>query len=99
MKSIPMKTLVPALMLAVAAPLAAQDTSGSTPSVFRRFGEYVAKIQVVENGSGAKATVGSGFFVTANGYAITNYHVISKLVHDPDRYHAELIDASGNERA
>ena len=94
-----MKRLVIALAFGVTAPLGAQDSPSATPSVFRRFGEYVVKIQVVENGSGAKATVGSGFFVTSTGHVITNYHVISKLVHDPDRYHAELIDARGNERA
>jgi serine protease Do len=85
-------------LLLIPAPGAAQDSQSATSSVFRRFGEYVVKIQVVENGSGAKATVGSGFFVTANGHVVTNYHVISKLVHDPDRYHAELIDAGGAER-
>ena len=95
----PTKLLVTAVLVVGASPLAAQDAPGSTPSVFRRFGDYVVKIQVVENGSGAKATVGSGFFVTGAGHVVTNYHVISKLVQDPDRYHAELIDARGNARA
>ena len=63
--------------------------------MFSRYAERVVKIQVVETGSAAKATIGSGFFVSASGDVITNYHVISKLIHDPERYRAELIDVGG----
>ena len=73
----------------------AQGDSAQTTNVFRRFSEHVGKIEVSETGSGAKATLGSGFFVSPTGHMITNYHVISKLVHDPDRYRAELIGADG----
>ena len=70
MKSIPMKTLVPALMLAVAAPLAAQDTSGSTPSVFRRFGEYVAgKERQLASGPG-KLAAALAIDHTSDGHAL-----------------------------
>ncbi len=97
--TVPTKALLTAMLLAAVSPLAAQDSPGSTPSVFRRFADYVVKIQVVENRSGAKATIGSGFFVSGAGHVITNYHVISKLVNDPDRYRAELIDVSGQAHA
>jgi serine protease Do len=75
--------------------LAAQRQSIATSEVFSRYAERVVKIQVIETGSAAKATIGSGFFVSATGDVITNYHVISKLIHDPERYRAELIDVSG----
>ncbi|MBC7790764.1 MAG: trypsin-like peptidase domain-containing protein [Anaerolineae bacterium] len=78
-------------------PAAAQRDSAQATIVFRRFSEYVGKIEVTETGSGAKATLGSGFFVSSDGHMITNYHVISKLVHDPDRYRAELIGVDGTE--
>lgn len=76
---------------------AAQQTQVAldTQVVFGRFSNNVVKIQIVENGSGAKAVIGSGFFATADGHIITNYHVISKQVHYPERYHTEFVDSSG----
>lgn len=66
-----------------------------TPTVFRRFAGQVVKVQVMESRSGAKAVTGSGFFVSAAGHILTNYHVVSDLVHKPDRYRAELVDSAG----
>jgi len=62
-----------------------------TEDVFQRFSDSVVRIQVVEKGSGAKAVVGTGFFATAKGHIVTNYHVVSKLVHHPERYRAEYL--------
>lgn len=87
-----------AIGLAAAAPLAAQGGAepAPTPAVFRRFSARVVKVEISESGSGAKAELGSGFFVSAAGHVITNYHVVAKIVHDPDRYQAALVDAAGN---
>ena len=75
--------------------LEAQQGGTATAEVFRRNAERVVKIEVVETGSSAKASIGSGFFVAAGGEIITNYHVISRLIHAPERYRAELVDAGG----
>ncbi len=75
--------------------LVAQARTVATSEVFSRYADRVVKIQVVETSSAAKATIGSGFFVTGTGHLVTNYHVISKLIHDPDRYRAELVDVAG----
>ncbi len=95
-------TAVAAAALAAAAQRArtppgprAGEELGETPAVFRRYAAQVLKLQVVEVRSGAKAVTGSGFFVTADGHALTNYHVVSELVHDPDRYRAEWLDSAG----
>jgi serine protease Do len=68
---------------------------GETPAVFRRFASQVVKLQVVEIASGAKEVTGSGFYVSAAGLVLTNYHVVADLVHEPERYRAELIAPSG----
>jgi len=67
----------------------------ATPEVFKQFSEHVVKIEVVEGGSAAKASIGSGFFANERGQIVTNYHVVSKLIHWPERYRAEVTDVSG----
>ena len=89
------RTLLLAASLVWTGALVAQQRSVTTSEVFSRYADRVVKIQVVETGSAAKATIGSGFFVSGSGHLVTNYHVISKLIHDPDRYRAELIDVAG----
>lgn len=73
----------------------AQDRDAAASDVFRRYADHVVKVEVSERGSGAKASLGSAFFVTPRGHLVTNYHVIAKLVHDSARYHASLVDVHG----
>lgn len=61
--------------------------------VYRQFSPAVVKIQVVGLASGAKAVIGTGFFVGDGRHLITNYHVISKWLHKPDEYRVEYLDA------
>ncbi|HET7111858.1 MAG TPA: trypsin-like peptidase domain-containing protein, partial [Gemmatimonadales bacterium] len=85
-----------AIALSGAPVLSAQNLSPGSASVFRQFGNRVVKIEISENGSAAKASLGSGFYVSAEGDVITNYHVMSQVVHDPDRYDARIITAAGD---
>ncbi|MEP6731257.1 MAG: serine protease [bacterium] len=78
--------------------LPAQEQNAATSEIFRRYADHVVKIQVVETGSAAKASIGSGFFVTDAGHIVTNYHVISSLINSPTRYRAELIETDGTAR-
>lgn len=89
-----------ACVLAFSTPAAAeaQESVASTPEVFRRYAGGAAKLEVVELGAAGRAEVGSGFYVTADGYVMTNYHVVAKLVHDPERYRIDLIDSTGERR-
>jgi S1-C subfamily serine protease len=61
-----------------------------TEEVFRRFSDRVVKIEVQETGSAAKASIGSGFFVSPGGHLVTNYHVVAAVVQHPERYRAGL---------
>jgi hypothetical protein len=73
----------------------AQAPAASAPEIFRQFSEHVVKIEVVETGSAARAAIGTGFFASGGGHIVTNYHVISKLIHSPERYRIEVINAAG----
>ncbi len=77
-----------------ATPVAAQESRATAAAVFDRFADQVVKIQVVEAGSAARTTTGSGFYVSAGGHIVTNYHVVSQLVHDPERYRVERVEAA-----
>lgn len=74
-------------VLALALASEAQPERGAE-TVFSRVADRVLKIEIRERGSSAKSVLGSGFFVSADGLALTNYHVISKVVYSPDRYQA-----------
>ena len=82
----------------LAVPSIAQEMLPETQKVFGKYSNRVIKIQLVEKNSGAKAVIGSGFFVDPSGRIITNYHVISKMVLHPDRYRAELVETAGELR-
>ncbi|MGH7710670.1 MAG: S1 family peptidase, partial [Gemmatimonadaceae bacterium] len=82
----------------LATPVHGQQTSLATAEVFRRYAERVTKIQVVETSSAARATIGTAFFVTDKGHLVTNYHVVSQLIFDPERYRAELVEAQAATR-
>jgi len=82
----------------LAAPSIAQEMLPETEKIFGKYSDRVIKIQLVEKNSGAKAIIGSGFFVDPNGRIVTNYHVISNMVLHPDRYRAELVETAGELR-
>jgi serine protease Do len=73
----------------------AQKPAASAPEIFRQFSEHVLKIEVVETGSAARAAIGTGFFASSAGHIVSNYHVISKLIHSPERYRIQVINAAG----
>lgn len=93
----PLAPLLFAPLLLAPAAAAAQDDA-VTAGVFRSFSGQVVRIEVREAGSGAKAGLGSGFFVSGEGHLVTNYHVIADVLHEPDRYHAYRVEA-GQEAA
>jgi serine protease Do len=84
------------LLIAVSLALTArraegQEQPGLTPTVFGRYADRIVKVDVRESGSAARAGMGSGFFISASGHIVTNYHVIADLIQNPDRYHAEVV--------
>ena len=63
----------------------------ATHELFERIKRRVAQVRIIESRSGTKSSIGSAFFVSAEGHALTNYHVVSDLVMHPEDYTAELV--------
>jgi len=53
----------------------ARETLPETQKVFGKYSDRVVKIQVVEKESGAKAVIGSGFFVDPGGHIVTSHNL------------------------
>ncbi len=50
---------------------------------------------IVDDAAGRQAVLGSGFLVSADGLAITNYHVVSEYALEPAVYRLEYLMADG----
>jgi serine protease Do len=70
----------------------------STHELFERLKSRVAQVRIIERRSGTRSSIGSGFFVSPEGHAVTNYHVVSSIVHHPEDYTAELVREGAEEQ-
>jgi serine protease Do len=67
--------------------------AASADGVYAKFGPSLYQIRIMENRSGSRAGLGSGFVVAPQTLA-TNYHVIAAEVMEPDKYRVE-VDVKG----
>ena len=84
----------PAAAPAAAAPPAA-ELSPATHELFDRLRPRVAQVRIIEGGSGSKSSIGTAFFVSPEGHALTNYHVVADVVRRPAGYAAQLVRDGG----
>ena len=91
------------LLLLVLCPLfaAAADEPASplSQSMFEKYSPGILQVRVLERRSSTKSSIGSGFLVSDDGRVVTNYHVISKVVFDIDKYRLDVVDREGNSYA
>jgi len=86
------------LSYAVASP--AEVSSQNKPSlqaqrIFEAVRPSVIQVQTLPISSDSPSSYGTGFAVGANNLIVTNYHVVSSVVMDPERYRLEFIHQDG----
>jgi hypothetical protein len=64
------------------------------------FGQHrtaLYQIKIIELESGNKSSIGSGFQIDTLGNIVTNYHVVSEYVYNPDKFRIEYLAHDGSE--
>ena len=74
-------TITSVLILCLGLGLGGQgQAADETSRVFAAYKDEVVQIQLIDVASGSKASIGSGFRVSADGLLVTNFHVVSVRV-------------------
>jgi serine protease Do len=78
-----------------AAAYAAPGQISGAEAVYANAPPRLLQIRTLVAGAGQQASYGSAFLVSADGLAITNYHVVSQMVFEPNAYRLEYTAADG----
>ncbi|MCH9675493.1 MAG: serine protease [Gammaproteobacteria bacterium] len=84
-----------ALAVGLAGAALANDTPVGASDMFAKKRDLVFQVRVVDEASGDKSSIGSGFQVSPSGDIATNFHVVSSFVHEPGKSRLEVLDHSG----
>ena len=82
---------------AAAAEAASAPVSFSARKVYEQARTQLVQIRTVLKGRGSQTSVGSGFFVSAEGHIVTNFHVVSQAALKPDYHDLVYVTADGRE--
>jgi serine protease Do len=74
----------------------AATVSSAAERIFAGAPPRLLQIRTLVVSAGRQATIGSGFLVSADGLAITNYHVVSQVALEPKTYRLEYTAADGS---
>ncbi|MEP1553989.1 MAG: serine protease [Paraglaciecola sp.] len=66
-------------------------------SLFGQHRTALYQIKIIELESGNKSSIGSGFQIDLEGNIVTNYHVVSEYVYNPDKFRIEYMANDGSE--
>lgn len=84
-----------ALLLQATPPTEVPPPSPATARTFDRVKPSLLTVELHSGNREAKSSLGSGY-VAAPGLVVTNYHVVSSFVSEPERYEIRLRTATGD---
>jgi serine protease Do len=73
----------------------AQNLSSTAERVYKSARPRLLQVRTILVNAARQSSIGSGFLVSAQGLAITNYHVVSQFAMDPATYRLEYTAADG----
>src|ERR1700719_5020812 len=82
-------------MIAGGTALAAQGASSTAETIYAAAPPRLLQIRTLVADAGRQTSIGSGFLVSPDGLAITNYHVVSQVALEPKTYRLEYAAADG----
>ncbi|WP_290688887.1 serine protease [Aquabacterium sp.] len=88
--------------VAAPAPVAAsapEVVSSSAHKLYEQARHQLVQVRTLLSGQGSQSSVGSGFFVGDGGLIITNYHVVSQVALQPQRYRLTYAGVDGRQGA
>ena len=71
--------------------------SAAAESIYASSRPGLLQIRTLVEAAGRQSSIGSGFLVTANGLAVTNYHVVSQYALEPKTYRLEFARPDGTQ--
>jgi len=77
-------------------PASVASPSSAAERIYAAAPARLLQFRTLVAGAERQSSTGSGFLVTADGLAITNYHVVSQVALDPKTYRLEYTAADGN---
>jgi S1-C subfamily serine protease len=78
-----------------APPAAAAPLSSTAEAVYAEARPRLLQVRTLVQSAGGQATLGSAFLVSADGLALTNYHVVSQYALEPSTYRLEYLAPDG----
>ena len=76
---------------------ASAPVSLSARKVYEQARTQLVQIRTLLKGRGSQTSVGSGFFVSGDGWIVTNFHVVSEAALKPEHHDLVYVTADGRE--